>query len=129
MYYVILDNDGFVVGNGNSNLLPRNAVEVDKLYPLQTSYVKDGVVKELGPKPSEDYSIDKVNKTWVLDLNKVTTRIKAERDNLLKGSDWTQLPDVPLTTKELWAGYRQELRDITMQKGYPTDIIWPTPPQ
>ena len=62
-------------------------------------------------------------------LEKLTFEVLAERRKKLVASDWTQLPDVPLTTKEVWATYRQELRDITAQSGYPTEIIWPTPPQ
>lgn len=50
------------------------------------------------------------------------------RRGLLVGSDWTQLPDIPQATKDLWAPYRQALRDITDQEGYPYDITWPTPP-
>jgi len=46
----------------------------------------------------------------------------------LKESDWTQLPDVPQATKDLWTPYRQALRDITDQPGYPHNIDWPTPP-
>jgi hypothetical protein len=46
----------------------------------------------------------------------------------LKASDWTQLPDVPQATKDLWTPYRQALRDITDQPGYPHNIDWPTPP-
>jgi hypothetical protein len=53
--------------------------------------------------------------------------IRARRDALLAPTDWTQLPDVPLATKEAWATYRQALRDITNQPD-PTDIVWPTPP-
>jgi len=53
-----------------------------------------------------------------------------KRSNLLNSSDWTQLADCPLSTelKEVWAIYRQELRDITSQTGFPTDIEWPTVP-
>lgn len=51
------------------------------------------------------------------------------RQGLLASSDWTQMPDVELSTKTQWAAYRQELRDITSQPGYPFNIVWPTPPQ
>lgn len=54
--------------------------------------------------------------------------IRTRRDALLAPTDWTQLPDVPLATKEAWAAYRQALRDITLQTD-PHNIIWPTPPQ
>lgn len=55
--------------------------------------------------------------------------IKAERDGLLAQSDWTQLPDVPDTTKVKWANYRQKLRDVPTQKGFPDNIVWPIKPK
>ena len=41
--------------------------------------------------------------------------VRSIRDSLLSRSDWTQLPDSPLTEAKRaeWATYRQELRDIT----------------
>lgn len=53
---------------------------------------------------------------------------RQERDRRLQACDWTQLPDVPAETSTTWATYRQALRDITDQPGFPTDIEWPTPP-
>lgn len=55
--------------------------------------------------------------------------VKARRNSLLMATDWTQLPDAPLATKAAWATYRQALRDITAQPGYPLNIIWPDRPQ
>lgn len=51
-----------------------------------------------------------------------------ERNNLLRESDWTQLPTGPLTQeqKDSWETYRQALRDISIQEGYPFDVTWPT---
>jgi hypothetical protein len=57
--------------------------------------------------------------------------VVAQRNALLANSDWTQLADVPLTAemKAQWATYRQALRDITDQSGFPDQINWPgTPP-
>lgn len=58
-------------------------------------------------------------------------QVRDERDQLLQESDWTQLPDAPLTvaTVALWAIYRQALRDITLQIGFPFLVIWPTKPE
>jgi hypothetical protein len=53
--------------------------------------------------------------------------VRRRRNKLLTDSDWTQLPDVPLATKEAWATYRQALRDVTEQPD-PFNIVWPTPP-
>lgn len=55
---------------------------------------------------------------------------KDRRSELLAASDWTQLPDAALTDeqREEWRAYRQALRDITQQAGFPTDIRWPEAP-
>ena len=55
---------------------------------------------------------------------------RAKRATLLTESDWTQLPDSPLTSgvREAWAEYRQALRDITDQPGFPQVIDWPDAP-
>lgn len=52
------------------------------------------------------------------------------RNEMLANSDWTQLPDVPLTTEQKaeWGTYRQALRDITDQPGFPDNINWPMKP-
>jgi len=54
----------------------------------------------------------------------------AQRAAALQSSDWTQLPDVPLTDEQraAWVTYRQELRDVPSQPGFPGDIIWPIAP-
>jgi len=53
--------------------------------------------------------------------------VLALRDQVLRNSDWTQLPDVSLTQEEIqqWRVYRQAWRDITSQEGYPWDINIP----
>ena len=54
--------------------------------------------------------------------------VRTERDRRLAATDWTQLPDVPEDTREAWSGYRQCLRDVTKQPGFPAEVIWPAPP-
>ena len=53
--------------------------------------------------------------------------VRAQRNSLLQQSDWTQVADAPVN-QAAWATYRQALRDITMQSGFPENVIWPTPP-
>lgn len=53
--------------------------------------------------------------------------MREERNNKLFASDWTQIPDCTLPNKALWATYRQALRDLTNQEGFPY-IEFPTPP-
>ena len=54
--------------------------------------------------------------------------VRAMRNNELTATDWTQLPDSPLTPekKAEWAVYRQALRDVTTQEN-PREIVWLDP--
>jgi len=54
--------------------------------------------------------------------------VRSKRDSLLQKSDWTQLPDAP-TDKSAWATYRQALRDVPQQSGFPDNVIWPEKPK
>ncbi|AMK09661.1 tail fiber assembly protein [Pseudodesulfovibrio indicus] len=56
--------------------------------------------------------------------------VRAERDALLSASDWTQVADAPLTPEQIaaWATYRQALRDVPEQAGFPADVTWPEAP-
>ena len=49
----------------------------------------------------------------------------------LRSSDWTMLPDVPMTAsqKDAWILYRKSLREIRSQSGFPSDITWPAVPE
>lgn len=53
--------------------------------------------------------------------------IRKQRTEKLKDSDWTQVDDAPVD-KTAWATYRQALRDITLQTGFPWTITWPDAP-
>ena len=54
--------------------------------------------------------------------------IRQIRGVKLKECDWTQLADSPVN-KETWATYRQSLRDVPSQSGFPWTITWPTQPE
>ena len=54
--------------------------------------------------------------------------VRAQRDALLADSDWTQVADAPADA-QAWADYRQELRDLPAQDGFPFDISWPAKPE
>lgn len=79
--------------------------------------------------------VDAVNKTVtgtrtanpISDLN-AWEIVRSMRNNELTATDWTQMPDSPLSSekKAEWAVYRQALRDITTQEN-PREIVWATP--
>ena len=53
--------------------------------------------------------------------------VRADRNKRLADSDWTQLIDAPVD-RQAWLVYRQELRDISSQPGFPWDVQWPDTP-
>jgi len=55
------------------------------------------------------------------------TSVRRSRTEMLKDCDWTQIAD-STADKTTWATYRQALRDITTQTGFPWTITWPTQP-
>lgn len=54
--------------------------------------------------------------------------VRTERDARLTSCDWTQMPDSPLVGDAEWMAYRQDLRDITDQDGFPGGVVWPEAP-
>jgi hypothetical protein len=55
-------------------------------------------------------------------------KVRQQRIELLKASDWTQITDYDLgADREAWAAYRQALRDLA-DAANPFDITWPQPP-
>jgi len=60
--------------------------------------------------------------------------LRLERDARLNWSDWTQLPDVPLTADVVaqWRAYRHDLRNVpelVESLGWDGAVNWPTPPK
>jgi len=79
-------------------------------------------------------SVQQVNgvwtRTWIseqLPQDKAAANVRGYRDNLLSSSDWTQVADAPVD-RAAWATYRQALRDITTQSGFPWAVDWPVAP-
>ena len=58
------------------------------------------------------------------------TMVRAERDGMLRNTDWTQIADAALGdhTAEEWATYRQELRDLPSKHSKVSEVVWPDDP-
>jgi len=52
--------------------------------------------------------------------------VRFDRDAKLAATDWMALSDV--TMSDEWKTYRQALRDVPAQSGFPNSIAWPTEP-
>ena len=60
--------------------------------------------------------------------NRKAVEIRSERNAKLVATDWTQAADVPQSVKDNYAPYRQALRDVPSQSGFPNEVVWPTQP-
>jgi len=81
-----------------------------------------------------DGDIEKVDGVWTQkkilekrEETKVASEMRRTRNRLLSETDWTQLPDAPSDSLD-WESYRQALRDLTQQTGFPSDVEWPVSP-
>jgi len=52
--------------------------------------------------------------------------VRAQRDELIAATDWRAASDLTLSSE--WADYRQALRDVPGQEGFPHTVTWPTAP-
>jgi len=92
----------------------------------QTAFA-DGV-QEIDGKWYTKYSVADMDQEAkdALDTNQKES-VRKERNTKLSECDWTQVADAPVD-KAVWATYRQELRDITKQSGFPWSVTWPDAP-
>jgi hypothetical protein len=61
-----------------------------------------------------------------LDADKAES-VRSERDQKLKDTDWMGMSDVTMSAE--YATYRQALRDVPLQEGFPNTITWPAEPE
>lgn len=106
----------------NAGGIPEDAVEISveahaELLAAQSAGKvivgdKDGLPQAVDPAP--------IVVTW--------ESLRAKRDELLSGSDWSQLPDAPVDAAA-WATYRKALRDLPTTYPDAATAVWPTKPE
>ena len=76
--------------------------------------------------PEEEAALDAQAEAIDLDMS----RVRGERNGLLRVSDWPQLPDAALGdhTVEEWATYRQALRDLLAAQSRVAEVVGPNDP-
>jgi hypothetical protein len=88
----------------------------------ETQKVVDGALVDKDPPSTEELN------------TKVLRQVRDRRNDQLGQTDWTQMPDSPLSTvdKEAWATYRQSLRDLPSTVNNTvtniSDVTFPNPP-
>ena len=122
---------------------PKNLSDVNDLTPFgivqivstdQPTYSDDThYLQELPPELVDGQWLQRWNTVaFSDDIIAKNSAIKGQnargvRNELLAQCDWTQLADSPVD-KTAWATYRQSLRDVPAQTGFPDSIDWPSKP-
>jgi hypothetical protein len=93
--------------------------QTEKLTSVEP-YIEGGVVFDVivEAKTQDELDAEKTQKA---------NEVRYRRNMLLTQSDWTQLADAPVDNLA-WAVYRQSLRDITLQAGFPFTVDFPVAP-
>ena len=89
-------------------------------FDSKTHYVEQSV-RRIGADWTQSWTVEQ------LPENDASANVRGHRNRLLKETDYTQLADAPGDTAA-WATYRQALRDIPAQDGFPFTVTWPTEP-
>lgn len=128
-YKVIFKNTSFSASGPSDDFLEQNnakKVSVFKEHDRATQklvsvdpYEENGVVYtvDIEYKTAEEIAADVASKA---------AQMRSQRDRLLADSDWTQVLDAPVD-RTAWATYRQALRDLPNQEGFP-NVAFPNDP-
>ena len=109
-------------------VFPVSLMDTPKVNPLTHRVVTDDTPTLVGGVWSLSKSTIPLTAAEVTKrIEGVAAKARSVRDDLLLKSDWTQLVDARADTNT-WAIYRQALRDIPQQTGFPNDVVWPIKP-
>ena len=130
--------DAILASYGIYHVMPETQPEHD---PLVQTVVRDPAphretrTKQADDEEPADVAVGETYETgrWVIgytaenkSLDQAEDAVRNKRDQLLKETDWMALSDVTMSTE--MQSYRQALRDITGQAGFPYSVTWPTKP-
>lgn len=126
------DNNGPSWGQTTEEVLEALGADVvfegPQAQPTRYQFAFADGVEQIDGKWFTKYSVTN------MDVDAITAKdveqaasVRTQRGAKLKDSDWTQVADAPVD-QAAWAVYRQALRDITGQEGFPWTIDWPIAP-
>jgi hypothetical protein len=119
--------------NDISRQLLRDEAFIEGNYLDTKYYVENEQAVEMPEKPTSPYiEFDYTTKSWTQNSQLAILEIRTKRRELLAASDWTDTLSAKTRLGEAlynqWQIYRQQLRDITTQTGYPLTVTWPVAP-
>lgn len=117
------DNDGWFVGSDWAMESPLELGTGKYIMPANSTVLNpfDNILVNGG-----EWRFD--GEQWIEDRRPPDIDPRFLRNALLSASDWTQIADAPVDAS-VWRKYRQDLRDVPQQEGYPFDIAWPDIPK
>ncbi|MCJ8138441.1 tail fiber assembly protein [Falsirhodobacter halotolerans] len=124
-WFVIHDEDGQIVATGQC---PACDLSIQYLEPGQALIETDGPISDAHHEVRGGKVCARTGPPNPEDQVALTLRVRNDRDRRLAATDWTQLSDVPDATRARWRIYRQALRDVSDQPGFPGAVVWPEPP-
>jgi hypothetical protein len=114
--------------------MPEGCAILDDIFESDEYYVEEGVLVQKPSKPADYFQFNYETKSWVDGRSQefITAMVIGERNLKLANSDWTDTVSAPsrlgLELYGEWQAYRQALRDVPEQPGFPNEVVWPTPP-
>ena len=132
--YVMVQANGCTVSTEEAQATAVYAEANDTFYRLVAAAPGDELyhVAQVGtvPQGAEPGGWKYLNGEVVADEELMAAQVREKRTKLLRDTDWTQSLDAPISaeSREELRLYRQALRDITEQAGFPLDVTWPEPP-
>jgi hypothetical protein len=121
--------DAILASYGIYHVMPEAQPEYDNLVQV---LVRDAEPHNNETAVNEDGETYRTGR-WVIGYtvenkpqDQAEANVRNNRDSLLTDTDWMALSDVTMSTE--MSAYRQALRDVTSQAGFPYNITWPTKP-
>ena len=145
MYVALMNEDSIVAVAHHSKIFPNTSfgpsgpsaefLEENNAKLVTNAFAYDPTTHRLEDCPAylvnDHVSTKRVVELTEWEVNQKSERkwsgVRAQRDQLLSQSDWTQVADAP-GDKAAWATYRQALRDLPASGSDPDALTWPTSP-
>lgn len=112
--------------------IPTEILAEYNVYPLTVADIPS--YNELTEKAVLDTPTE-VDGVWIQNYSVVqlpeqeaSALCRSVRNDKLSSSDWTQVVDAPVD-QTAWATYRQALRDLPSQQGFPFNVTFPAMPE
>ena len=114
--------------SGDYKVVVRNGVEQDANGNWVWAWTENDMFQEYTDDDDNVVTVqDQIDAKVAADNAALEATERATRDDLLKATDHYGLSDVAMT--DAMTAYRQALRDVPQQAGFPQTITWPTKPE